>query len=99
VVFYGVSVAAVGLLQVVLCFVARRPALLRPGETRGGTVRFAVRALAAPIVFIISTAAAWAGAEPRIAAYLWVLILPLTRAAEWLAPILQRRIDLSASNR
>jgi uncharacterized membrane protein len=96
--FYGVSVATVGLLQILLCFIARRARLMRAGETRGGTVRFAVRALAAPSVFIVSIAVAAAGSEPRVAAYLWILIVPVSLAADRLAPILQRRIDLTASS-
>jgi uncharacterized membrane protein len=91
VVFYALSVATVGLLQVLLCFVARRPALMRPGETRGGTARFAVRALVAPVIFIVSVAGAWP--EPRVTALLWILIVPASLATNRLAPMLQRRID------
>jgi uncharacterized membrane protein len=99
VVFYAASVATVGLLQVLLCFVARRPVLLRPGETRGATMRFAVRALPAPIIFVASAAAAAAGLQPRLAAYLWILILPASLGADRLAPLLQRRIDLTPAKR
>jgi uncharacterized membrane protein len=91
VVFYALSVAAVGLTGVVLCFVARRPALLRPGETRGGTVRFALRALPSPLIFIASTAMAWPA--PRLTPFLWILIWPASLGAEWLGRRLQRRID------
>ena len=52
VVFYAISVAAVGLLLCVLTLVARRPRLLRAGETRGGTARFLIRSLAPPIYFL-----------------------------------------------
>jgi uncharacterized membrane protein len=91
VMFYALSVAAVGLLQVVLCFVARRPHLLRAGETRGGTVHFAFHSLSAPLVFLASTAVAWP--TPRLTPFVWILILPASLLADRLGRRIERRLD------
>jgi uncharacterized membrane protein len=90
-IFYAASVATVGLLQVWLCFVARRPALLRPGETRGITVSFVIHGLGAPLVFLTSipVAMVW----PKLAPLFWILIWPASGLAATLGGRLQKRID------
>ena len=75
VIFYALSVAATGLMHVVLVLVARRPALIRAGETTGGTASMAIRALGAPLTFIATTFVALE--RPLLAAQLW-MVLPLT---------------------
>jgi uncharacterized membrane protein len=95
VVFYALSVAAVGLSQIVLCLAARRPALMLPGETRGGTALALARATPAPAVFLLSLAPAIFA--PRLAAYFWLLLLPVGRVGEWIGKGLQRRIDARAA--
>ncbi len=92
--FYALSVAAVGLLMIVLALVARRAPLLRPGETHGGTARMVAGMAAAPLVFIAS--AALAIHHPRPALYLILLLIPLSWAFDRLGHVLYRRIDAVA---
>jgi uncharacterized membrane protein len=91
VIFYTVSVAIVGVLMVLLALVARRPALLRPGETRGGTVRIVVRMAGSPIVFIV--AAAVAVSHPHLALWLLLSMIPLGWILEPVGRALERRVD------
>ena len=72
--FYALAVAAVGLLFVALILVARRPSLLAPDETLGGTVTGVCYASAAPLVFLASSVVA--GARPNLAMQLWWLVMP-----------------------
>jgi uncharacterized membrane protein len=74
VIFYALSVAAVGMLQVGLILVARRPSLMRPGESVAKTHRPIVRSLVAPVVFLAS--AVVAVRAPHLATYMWILIWP-----------------------
>jgi hypothetical protein len=74
VIFYALSVAAVGMLQVGLILVARRPSLRRPGESVAKTHRPIVRSLVAPVVFLAS--AVVAVRAPHLATYMWILIWP-----------------------
>jgi uncharacterized membrane protein len=95
--FYALSVGAVGLLQVCLCLVARRSGLMRPGETRGGTMQTVAQSLPAPVVFLVSVAVAQV--SPRSAMLLWVAILPAGGVADRIGRRLRRRIDLGGVNR
>jgi uncharacterized membrane protein len=89
--FYALSVASVGLLLVMLALVARRPALMRPGETRGRTLRFVIRSTAAPLVFVISAVVAfW---RPNVAAILWLAVWPAVRIGAVIGRAVQRRVD------
>jgi uncharacterized membrane protein len=93
--FYALSVASVGLLLVMLTVVARRPSLMRFGETRGRTMRFVTRSLSAPSVFIISAiVAVW---QPHLAALLWLAIWPAVRIGAFAGRAVQRRIDRDRS--
>jgi uncharacterized membrane protein len=91
VILYTLSVAAVGLLMMLLAMVARRPALLRPGETRGGTVGMLTSMAVGPLVFIAS--AALALRDPRRALWLLLSLVPLGWVFDRLGRALQRRID------
>jgi uncharacterized membrane protein len=89
--FYALSVASVGLLLVVLALVARRPALMRAGETRGRTLHFVTRSMAAPAVFILSAVVAiW---RPNTAALIWLAVWPAVRIGNLTGRALQRSID------
>ena len=89
--FYAASLMVVGLAMVALVLIARRPALLRPGETRGGTVRAAFAASAAPLVFAITAVAAALGFHPAL--WLFLLLFPASWAAERIGRALGRRVD------
>ncbi len=91
VVAYALSVAAAGLLLVVLVLVARRPGLMRPGETRGGTARWVIRSLAAPLVFIATTLVA--GRNATLAMLLWMAVAPTVPIFDQIGRMAQRRID------
>jgi uncharacterized membrane protein len=91
VVFYAASVGVVGLLQIWLCLVARRPALMFEGETRGGTIAMVLRSAPAPAVFLVSIGLAVVA--PRAALYFWMLLWPLGRAMDIIARRTQARID------
>jgi uncharacterized membrane protein len=81
VIFYALSVAAVGLLQTGLIIVARRPGLLRAGESAAGTRHGVVRSLVAPVVFLIS--AGVAVRAPHAATYMWILIWPAIKVVDF----------------
>jgi uncharacterized membrane protein len=91
VIFYILSLAFVGLLMVALVLVARRPALMRPGQSRGGTARLAINTFAAPLVFV--SAAGVAAFSPRLALWLLLLLIPLGWACERVGVVVERRID------
>ena len=55
-----------------LVLVARRPALMRPGETRGGTLRLCLRSLGVPLVFLASCPVAIE--NPVLATLSWMTI-------------------------
>jgi uncharacterized membrane protein len=91
VVFYALSVASVGLLLVMLTLVARRPALMRAGETRGRTLGLVMRSLSAPLVFIASAIVAiW---RPNLAALLWLAVWPAVRLGAMSGRAMQRRLE------
>ena len=85
VVFYALSVAAVGLMAALLSWVARRPHLRLPEETGAGTARFVINSLPTPVIFLISAGVALV--RPRLAMELWWLIGPTV----WLVRRLSRR--------
>jgi uncharacterized membrane protein len=89
--FYAASLTVVGLAMVALVLIARRPALLRAGQTPGGTARAVAEAAAAPLVFAVTAAAAALGL--REALWLLLLLFPVSWAAERIGQALQRRID------
>lgn len=91
VILYAVSVATTGTLLVILAIVARRKALLAEGETRGGTVKFVVRVLASPIVFVASCFVAVG--DPDLAMKLWLSLIPLLFLADRMGLLLQRLTD------
>jgi uncharacterized membrane protein len=78
VVFYSGSIAAAGFLFILLAAVARRPSLLIEGEGTGETLRFLLRASAAPLVFTGSAFVALT--RPGLAMETWALVFP----AVWL---------------
>jgi uncharacterized membrane protein len=80
VIFYALSVAAVGLLLVGLTLTARRPALTRPGEIRAETHFMIVRSLVAPMIFLVSAGVAIR--SPHAATYMWILIWPGLRCVD-----------------
>ena len=89
--FYAASMMVVGLAMLALVLIARRPALLRPSTTRGGTVRVAVGACASPLVFAVTAIAAAVGL--RGALWLFLLLTPAGWAAERIGRALERRVD------
>ena len=91
VVFYALSVALVGLLQVMLTLVARRTALLAEGATRGGTWALVIRSLGAPLMFVAT--AIVAVHAPQLAMRLWLLLLIVLPLGVRLGTLVGRRID------
>jgi len=92
--FYAMSVCAVGYLLAALTLVSRRPSLLQPEETWGGTVRAVIYALVTPTVFLITGFIA--GYKPVLAMRLWWLVIPALIGASWLGRMIQTRIDQPA---
>jgi len=80
VIFYALSVAAVGLLQAGLVLAARRPSLMSAGETRAETRHRLVRSLVPPTVFLVSTFVALRA--PSLATIMWILIWPALRVVD-----------------
>jgi len=93
--FYALSVALVGIMHAALTAVARRPSLLRAGETRGGTIRALIYTLAPPAVFLAS--ALVAGSDPGLATTMWWLVIPALLAAGMIGRRVQARIDRPAA--
>jgi uncharacterized membrane protein len=91
---YALSMAVVGLLMAALILTARRPGLLRPGETAGGTARMAVGSLGSPLVFLITAAVA----TRYPVGSLWLIwsLLPVGWATNRLGEALERRLDQPA---
>ena len=91
VIFYTLSLATVGLLLIALALVARRPALMGPGETHGRTASILAGMAAGPLVFVITASAALV--IPHQALWLLLLLFPAGWTSDRLGPALQRRID------
>ncbi len=88
---YALTVAAVGFLLMLLTVVARRAALLRPGETRGETARAVLRSLGAPLMFLATSFVA--ASDPRLAMRLWWLLIPVMRLGALAGRWAKRRLD------
>jgi uncharacterized membrane protein len=95
VIFYTLSVAAVGLLMVALGAAARRPALLRPGETRGGTIQAIASMSASPAVFLASAGVALSDA--RLALWFLLSLIPVSWAVDRLGRAWGQRVDARPS--
>ena len=95
VIFYTLSVAAVGLLMVALGVAARRPALLRPGETRGGTIQAIASMSASPAVFLASAGVALFDA--RLALWFLLSLIPVSWAVDRLGRAWRQRVDARLS--
>jgi len=95
VIFYALSVATTGILMGTLVLVARRPALMRAGETRGGTLGLCLRALGVPAVFLGSCLVA---REDALAAMLsWLAIPVVIRGMGMFGGWLGARLDRAAA--
>jgi uncharacterized membrane protein len=87
---YALSLAAVGFMLLALVLAARRPGILKPDQTRGGTASRIVTGLASPLVFCFT--AVIARFAPH--ALWWLLLLfPAGYGAHRLGEALARRID------
>ena len=91
VIFYALSVATTGLAMGTLVLVARHPALMRPGETRGGTLRLCLRALGVPLVFLASCPVAID--NPLPSTLLWMSIPLVIRVLGALGGWIGERLD------
>ena len=91
VIFYALSVAATGLMLCVLIPVARRPALMRTGETRGGTLQLCLRALAPPLVFTGTCFVA--DQQPSTAMLLWLTLPVAIRVLSFTGAQIGARMD------
>jgi len=94
VIFYALSVTATGLLMAVLILVARRPELMRPGETMGGTWILFLRALAPPLVF--SGTCLLAAQDPMAAMLLWMTLPVVIRVLHFAGVQIGKRVDRRA---
>lgn len=95
--FYGLSLTAVGVLMMLLTWIARRPDLREPGETLGGTLHRLTHSGAATLIFIVTAAAAQAW--PRMALLTLLLLFPVGPLADRLGRWLEARIDGAESPR
>lgn len=91
VIFYALSLALAGAMLTVLTFVARRPALVVAGFTRGFTWHLIVRSLGTPLVF--GTSALIALHYNSIAMAFWLLVLVMAPLTERIGRVVERRID------
>jgi uncharacterized membrane protein len=91
VVFYDLSLAAVGVLLIVLTLVARRAPLMREGATAGGTAMILCGTAAVPITF--GLCAFVAIDRPRLALYLIAGLIPISWICGLVGRQLQRAID------
>jgi uncharacterized membrane protein len=89
--FYALSLALVGFGLLALVFAARRPGIMKPGETRGRTISRAITGAASPLVFCLT--AAIAPFMPHGALWWLLLLFPAGYGAHRLGERLQRRVD------
>jgi uncharacterized membrane protein len=94
-VFYLLSMAVVGSLMVILTLVARRPALMAPGQSRGATADFVIRTMGPPVVFLI--AAALAVSHPGLGLWLLLSLIPAGWVVGRLGQAVGRRVDAAQS--
>ncbi|HEY1878495.1 MAG TPA: TMEM175 family protein [Caulobacteraceae bacterium] len=94
--FYGLSLAVVGLLMVYLTWHARKPALLLPGQTVGGTVRRFVNMGGVTLVFLLTAAVGqvW----PERALLVLLLLFPVGPLADALGRRLAEKTDNRAGH-
>lgn len=97
VVLYTLSLAAIGILLLLLALVARRPALLQPGETQGGTAKIIADLTAGPVVFIATAGVALY--DSHRALWLLLLLIPVSWIFDRVGRLLQRRIDAPGRKR
>ncbi len=95
VICYALSVSATGVLMAILVLTARRPALMRPGETAGGTLRLFLRSVGVPLVFLGSCLVAID--NPLPATLLWMLIPLVIRLLGGLGHWIGDRMDAARS--
>ena len=95
--FYGLSLTAVGVLMLLLTWIARRPALREPGETLGGTLHRLAHTGAATLIFILTAAAAqvW----PKLALLTLLLLFPVGPLADRLGRRLEAKLDAAENSR
>lgn len=96
VIFYAMSVTSTGLLMAILILVARRPDLMRPGETGGGTWILFLRALSPPVVF--SASCLWVDHDPTVAMLLWMTLPIVIRVLSFTGARIGASIDRRASS-
>jgi uncharacterized membrane protein len=89
--FYGLSLAAIGVLLLWLIWTARRPDLLHHGETRGRTVYLLVNGAATTAIFLLTALLGqfW----PSRAMLTLLLLIPVGAIANGIGGRLERRID------
>ncbi len=92
--FYGLSLAAVGLLMMHLTWQARKPALLLLGQTFGGTVRRLVNMGGVTLVFVLTAAVGevW----PDRGLLVLLLLFPVGPIADGLGRRVGERVDEKA---
>jgi uncharacterized membrane protein len=91
VIFYALSVATTGLMLAALVLVSRRPTLMMPGETKGGTLRLFLRSLGTPMVFIITGFIA--PRYPLQAMLCWMTVPLAIRGMGWIGIKAGHRLD------
>lgn len=89
--FYGLSLALVGLMMMYLTWQVRKPALLLPGQTFGGTVRRLVNMGGVTLVFLLTAAVALAW--PDRALLVLLLLFVVGPVADGLGRRLGERAD------
>ena len=94
VIFYALSVATTGVLHAGLVLVARRPQLMRGGETRGGTLKLFFRALSPPLVFTSTCFVALT--QPMLAMLLWMTLPIISRVLSFTGEQIGSRMDRRA---
>lgn len=94
-IFYFGSLLLVAVLMVALIITARRPALMKPGENLGGTVRTITNASVSPLVFLLVIAIAVANS--RIASWFLLLLIPAGQVSGRLGRALEARANAATS--
>ena len=94
VIFYALSVSSTGLLMALLVLVARRPEMMRPEETRGGTWILFLRALGPPLVF--SGSCLWVEQDPTVAMLLWMTLPVVIRLLHSAGSRIGKQVDRRA---
>ena len=95
-IFYALSLAGVGVALLALVLAVRRPGIMGPEETKGGTVNRIVTGLASPAVFCLTAAVAPFVLHGRAMLCL-LLLFPAGYGSHRLGEALERRIDGEAA--